>query len=404
MEQKSMSDTDTKKWQTLLRKFENDNGLVIEEAKNEAGSNKGDNYTSIMIRTLVSGKFGDGRHYNKKFMTKVLPYTRAVSQMINTEGLYVIEGYIYEKILPVIGDFGPRYVLLDKAEIIMEDLSEKGYTLCKRQNHLDLEHSLFTIQNLAKWHAKSLSIKLKDPEYFDKLTSPLKEMIFTTDSVSVIGHTIESSMDSGIYNLESIKDPSEDIRKVIEHLKSLKNQCYNILSKLFNLPKDKYFCICHGDPWINNILYKYDKNGKLSDLKFVDYQIVRHSSVATDFHYFVYTSVRSCYIENDYDKLVEHYHRHFSRYLEEYGVNEEHRQNLNIDWFKSELKRFSLYGLLTGFWLIHVILANENNILDMDKLTLEDMKNIGSFYTEIDDNKVKRYKCVASHFYNTFVK
>lgn len=79
-------------------------------------------------------------------MTKVLPYTRAVSQMINTEALYLIEGYIYEKILPIIGDFGPRSVLLDKAEIIMEDLSEKGYTNCKRQNHLDLEHSLFTIQ------------------------------------------------------------------------------------------------------------------------------------------------------------------------------------------------------------------------------------------------------------------
>ncbi|XP_015184640.1 PREDICTED: uncharacterized protein LOC107070714 [Polistes dominula] len=404
MEQKTMSDTDRTKWQTLLRKFENDNGLVIEEAKNEAGSNKGDNYTSIMIRTTVFGKSGDGKPYKKKFMTKILPYTRPVTQMINTEALYLIEGYIYEKLLPVIGDFGPRFVLLDKGEIIMEDLAEQGYTNCDRRNHLDLEHTLFTLQNLAKWHGKSLSIKLKDPKYFEELTSPLKEIIFCTDTKSPIGGTVENSMNCAIHHLESIKDQSEDLKNAIGYLKTLKNQCYNSLTKLFNLPKDKYFTICHGDPWINNILYKYDKNGKISDLKFVDYQIVRHSSVATDFLYFVYTSVRSCYIENDYEKLVEHYHRHFSKCLEENGVNEEHLKNLNIDWFKSELKRFCLYGLLTGFWLIHVILADKDDVLDIDKLTMEDIENIENFYNIIDDKKLARYQCVAEHFYKNFVK
>ncbi|KAI4503878.1 hypothetical protein M0802_001281 [Mischocyttarus mexicanus] len=403
MEQKSMSEI-IEKYQPLLRKFENDNNLVIEEAKDEAGSNKGDNYTSIMIRTTVVGKFGDGSPYKRKFMSKILPYNRAASQLINTEALYVIEGYIYEKILPLIGNFGPRCVLLDKAEIIMEDLGERGYRNCKRQNYLDLDHTLFTIENLAKWHAKSLSIKLKDPKNFEKLVSPLKEIIFTADSISPVGGTVENSMNCGIKHLESIENPSENMKKIIGYLKSLENKCYNNMTEIFNCPKEKYFTICHGDPWMNNILYKYDDNGKLSDLKFVDYQIVRHTSVATDFHYFVYTSVRSCYIENDYDKLMEHYHRNFMKYLKENGVNEEDRNNLNIDWFKSELKRFSLYGLLTGFWLIHVILADESNVIDMDKLTAEDMVNIERFYTEIDVNKLARYECIASHFYNTFIK
>lgn len=79
-------------------------------------------------------------------MTKILPHFRPVTQFINTEALYVTEGYMYEKILPIIGDYGPRCIYVDKDEIIMEDLREEGYTNCKRQDYLDLEHTLFTIQ------------------------------------------------------------------------------------------------------------------------------------------------------------------------------------------------------------------------------------------------------------------
>lgn len=46
--------------QPLLRRFEGDDKLVIHEAKDEAGSNLGDNYTSVMIRTVIVGKHGNG--------------------------------------------------------------------------------------------------------------------------------------------------------------------------------------------------------------------------------------------------------------------------------------------------------------------------------------------------------
>lgn len=49
-----------KEFQTYLRKYENDQKLVILEAVNVAGSKLGDNYTSIMIRTKLVGKRGDG--------------------------------------------------------------------------------------------------------------------------------------------------------------------------------------------------------------------------------------------------------------------------------------------------------------------------------------------------------
>lgn len=397
MEQRSMSDV-IKKMQPLLRKFEGDEELVIHEVKDEAGSNLGDNYTSVMIRTVVIGKYGNGTPYKKSFMTKILPHFRPIAQFINTEALYVTEGYMYEKILPIIADYGPRCIYVDKDEIIMEDLREEGYINCKRQDYLDLEHTLFTIQTLAKWHAKSLSIKLKDPENFEKLASPLKETIFPVDNNFAVGKTVEGGLISAIDHLESIQFQTAELKKAIEYVRSLRNKCYDMIAKLLSLPKDRYFTICHGDTWINNILYKHDKNGQVYDLKLVDYQISRHMSVAIDFHYFIYSSVRSCIIEDNYNNLIELYHRTFVEKLREYGVSEEDLKNLTMEWFKSELKTFSLYGLITGFWLIHAVLADENSVIDMDKITVNDIENMHFFSTEISPIKAERFKSITLHY------
>ncbi|XP_035725475.1 uncharacterized protein LOC118443101 [Vespa mandarinia] len=397
MEQRSMSDV-IKKMQPLLRKFEGDEELVIHEAKDEAGSNMGDNYTSVMIRTVVIGKYGNGTPYKKSFMTKILPHFRPTAQFINTEALYVIEGYMYEKILPIIDDYGPRCIHVGKDEIIMQDLREEGYINCKRQDYLDLEHTLFTIQTLAKWHAKSLSIKLKDPENFEKLASPLKEILFPVDNHTAVGNTVEGGLISAIDHLESIKFQTAELKKAIEYVKSLRNKCYDMIAKLLSLPKDRYFTICHGDIWINNILYKHDKDGQVYDLKLVDYQISRHMSVAIDFHYFIYSSVRSCIIEDSYDNLIKLYHHTFVEKLRECGVSEEDLKNLTMEWFKSELQKFSLYGLITGFWLIHAVLADADNVVDMDKITVKDIENMQFFNTEITPIKVERFKFIILHY------
>jgi len=49
-----------KQFQGYLRKYENDDKLVILEAVERPGSKPGDNYLSILIRTKVIGTHGDG--------------------------------------------------------------------------------------------------------------------------------------------------------------------------------------------------------------------------------------------------------------------------------------------------------------------------------------------------------
>lgn len=42
--------------------------------------------------------------------------------------------------------------------IIMEDLIESGFRLLDKRAGLDLQHSLFAIRNLAKFHASSVAL------------------------------------------------------------------------------------------------------------------------------------------------------------------------------------------------------------------------------------------------------
>ncbi|KAK2585082.1 hypothetical protein KPH14_008596 [Odynerus spinipes] len=401
MEQRSMSEI-IKALQPLLRKFENDDGLVIEEAIDEAGSKLGDNYTSIMIRTKIVGRYGNGSPYRKSFMTKILPRERAINQLMKVHDLFALERYVYENILPVLGDFGPRCVYAGREEVIMEDLREKGYNVCERRDYLDLDHCLYALKALAKFHAKSLAIKIKDPETFKKLIAPVKETIFHESTGPAIGKSIDTTVGISIEHLESIKPRTAELEKAIEYMKSFEGNCYDKMKDLINLPKEKNFLILHGDPWENNILFKHDGNGKIVDLKFVDYQIVRHLSPAMDFHYFVYTSARNYVIEKHYDQLVEEYHRTFSETLKESGVPEEHRQNLGMEWFKSELNRFCLYGLFTGFWLVHAILADESNLLDMDKITVEEIESLNVWSNQVVPIKAERIKVVSLHFMRTY--
>ena len=60
--------------------------------------------------------------------------------------LFRIECYVYETLLPLLGPFGPDCILAQQREIIMEDLSARGFTICERRKLLDIEHCTAVVE------------------------------------------------------------------------------------------------------------------------------------------------------------------------------------------------------------------------------------------------------------------
>ena len=251
---------------------------------------------------------------------------------------------------------------------------------------------------MASFHAKSLSIKLKDFAYFQRLMEPMIEVVYPSDEKPSVGRSIEHSLNFAIQSLEAIPSLSKRNTKVIEFLKTHLNNTYNIMRELIST-SGQHHVLTHGDVWINNILFSGSpKSNEGLRVKLVDFQGARHASLATDFHYFVYTSSRSSVIEENYNDLVKLYHSSFLHALQELKVPEKDCQSLNIEWFNAELRKYALYGLFSALSLVHVILAN--NLLKIN--TSEDI-SAHSSNIPITDEKTKRIECILSHYIRTYM-
>ncbi|KAF7989557.1 hypothetical protein HCN44_008231 [Aphidius gifuensis] len=265
MERRSVSEH-KEHFQTILRNVENDTKLEVFDAEETAGSKVGDNYLSVVLKTVVNGKRGNGEPYSGIFMTKYLPHHRVFAAAMRNDEVFLNEAHVYNKILPYLGDIGPKCIFADKNEIIMEDLKSQGYIIKPRLDLLDLQHCTALVEKLATLHARSLNLKFKDNKLFNELLSPLSEAVFPLDDKPSMGTSLEISLTTAIKHLESLEQ-SDAINNGINLLKKFENKTFSIMSNLVKQGQNKYDVITHGDSWINNLLFKNNKNGCIEDVK-----------------------------------------------------------------------------------------------------------------------------------------
>ncbi|XP_057340141.1 uncharacterized protein LOC130677407 [Microplitis mediator] len=400
MERKSVSES-IEFFQKILRQFENDPKLEVTNCTEEAGSNIGDNYMSVVIRTIVDGKSGNGKNYKKTLLTKHCPHWRPTAKLVRNAELFFNEAHVYKNVLPHLKHVAPPCIYASPDEIVLEDMRIDGYVVQPRSNLLDMEHCTAVVQKLAFLHASSLALKLNNPSLFTELMMPLKEIAFPDDDTPSLGKSIDQSISLAVKHLESLEQSSE-LADAIKLFESKEKDIFDIMKNLVVPGRDKYNSMSHGDCWNNNILFKHDANGHVCDVKLIDFQIVRHASPAIDFHYFTYSSAQSYIIEKHYDELVQIYHRHFVKTLKQMHVKEIDIQALSLAWFINELKEYAEYGLFTGAWIINAVLAEDEDLINMDDLDPDDLKSKHDVFP-IKANKAHRIKCIVLHYMRTYL-
>ncbi|XP_012277574.1 uncharacterized protein LOC105698151 [Orussus abietinus] len=401
MEQRTVSEI-VEQFEPLLRVFEKDPKLTIVHAEEEAGTKCGDNYLSIVVRSKIVGRRGDGSPYNKTFVSKRYPFHRKIAEYIRNADFFHNEAYAYKELLPLLGPVGPACIYAGPEAIIMEDLKLAGYEVCDRMDLLDMNHCVSVLQTLASFHAKSYALKLKDRPGFLKLVSHLKEAVFPRDEKPAIGQAVEASLHHAILQLESIKPRTKDVEKAIEAVGGLRGKTVDIMKDALFSPEGQFHVLVHGDPWNNNLLFKHDQAGRVVDVKLVDFQVMRHVSIATDFHYFVNSSAKSSIIDDHYEDLVETYYRSFVGHLRKLNLPEENIRDLTLDLFKAELKKYADFGILSGFLLVNAVLAEDEDVIDLDSLSAQELQELSARPIPARPRKAERVMCVTSHYLRTY--
>ncbi|GLH03651.1 Uncharacterized protein GBIM_09521 [Gryllus bimaculatus] len=197
----------------------------------------------------------------------------------------------FEQLAPRLVDYG-----LDENRFIMtEDLSVVGFSTGNRQIGLDLEHSLAYVNHLAAFHAASVAV-------MDRYESEIKAIPLLIDSeeVKFLNEFIATSMKG----VESAIDSWEEGSKYAHQVRTLGASLPSRLA-LANRAGEGLAVLCHGDMFVNNILFRGGAGGPA--VRLVDFQLSRVGSFADDLAGFLVSAVDDDVLRSHWERVGEQY-------------------------------------------------------------------------------------------------
>lgn len=259
----------------LLHQIAKTEGYSDYKFETKAGSNHGDNFLGVMISVVIDGTTGqNGKSKSEKLhlICKVPPSNENRKKNFRTDLVFDREIYAYTKLLPAFMRFqeekglsvADSFVSFPKVYacdvntetgtyiLIMEDLRARNFEMWPKDKVIPLDHELFVMRELAKFHAISFAMKDQRPDEFQvftKLKDAFGELAFHGKLRSFMDRTIERA-------IAVLKNPMH--KKMMEKFRNTYvESCENIMSG----PASSEFAIIgHGDCWNNNFLFQHDDN------------------------------------------------------------------------------------------------------------------------------------------------
>uniref|UniRef100_A0A182SR94 CHK kinase-like domain-containing protein n=1 Tax=Anopheles maculatus TaxID=74869 RepID=A0A182SR94_9DIPT len=128
----------------------------------------------------------------------------------------------------------------------------------------------------------------------------------------------------------------------------------------------------HNDLWVNNMMIKYDPDGKTPcSLKFVDFQLIQMDSLVRDVIFFIITSVNDPELETQLDGYFEYYFQQLAANMERLQFPNPEDFTLErwacVFGFREEIDRVAPYELYHIVSMLRVVLARKESIPDQSE-------------------------------------
>ncbi|XP_030040544.1 uncharacterized oxidoreductase dhs-27 [Manduca sexta] len=319
---------------------------------------KGENYIANIFRVLI-------RNEVSKISVIVKTLVNTARQELFHE-LHKREASVYRQ---VVTKFKQLQECLDEEErlvmpeclysnmeklnevIILEDMLQKGFVLdikfAKFEN-LEVSQVAAVMSELAKFHALSFVCKEKDLEYFTKLKSEFHDIQFQNNFLnkSKLRYYFFESYEMSV----KLVTDAEAKKK----LDKIKSNVVDIL-QMFVKP-GQHNVLCHGDCWINNMLFNYEEN-KTTKVCFIDYQTLRYCNPATDIVYFMYLCTDSKFRSEHFKYLQSVYYESLKSFLLKYNLDVTELYPLVT--FQNDIKHHLPFGLLGALVELRIITVPE---------------------------------------------
>ncbi|CAH0589909.1 unnamed protein product [Chrysodeixis includens] len=280
----------------------------------------GANYTSTLYSATITSP---GREPLKLF-AKVASASEMLRQAIPLDHFYRTEQMVYEHLVDVFEKIQDKYNVspehryvfpkffgaqstYGKESVVMEDLTEGGYSTYSRFKCLDFEHAAAAVECLARFHALSFAFQHEDPEGFAKVAEKVKHVKqpATPDMKSTFMKMVASAVEA------TRNEHKEKMLKFFDEM-------YLDEFDKFRRPLSTTV-LCHGDYRASNMLFKR-QNGRIQPIV-VDYQTVHTGCPAVDILYLEFLGTDEEFRREHHHELVERYFQEFTAALHRLGLD-----------------------------------------------------------------------------------
>lgn len=382
--------------QESLQNFEKDPKLIISEIKESEGSKEGDNYMSVVNCVEVVGKTGSGAAYSRSLFIKKHPSDLERCELFSIDKAFKNESVMYKDYFPKVVKFEiPIATCLhaDDNVIVLENLKKSGYRMGNRKESLDLAHCRLCIQAIAKFHSSSYFLKTTKSDELDALMSKIS-------CFSLVGSFYSRMIENAVTGCIKILKNYEDDTTIAQVIPKIEKLVGNGLEKMVSLtPSERLAVLCHGDFWMNNIIFRYNRENVLNDIKMLDFQASRFQSFAVDLWTFFYTSMKPAVLENNLEEIVKLY---FNTFVSSLNSRVPQSNIPKYDEVMNELCEKQLYGFLVAIWYLPALFIDSSTVSDFEDMMSQDVSKsdvteMVKLPKEFDDRLLKIVRHCYSH-------
>ncbi|XP_011296879.1 uncharacterized isoform X2 [Fopius arisanus] len=341
----------------------------VELVEKKAAVKKGENYLSYLTRFTLKYICSDGHNGKVEkrahLIMKEEPNANVKTlEYIRDLDVFQTERYMLEEIVPKVEKLvgkrlGPKvyYSSNEPCTIVMEDLISLGFQNRNRKNGLNKVEVSIILKYIANFHAGSILLNEQNPGCVSRLTTgfissktPEAFFSFISKGLKSIAEQICNWMDPKFIPI------SDKLHKKSREI------CQN-LQRTYQYDEDEFQVLNHGDLWVNNLMFKDDKNGEPLEMRMVDYQMCVWTSPAVDLLY-IFNIVPETNIKMIHDDIfLQHYLTHLSNTMARIGCT---ANPPTLEQLKKSMYKRRDYGIMAGLTFWPKMIAEDDEIEDLD--------------------------------------
>ncbi|XP_066249294.1 uncharacterized protein [Euwallacea similis] len=389
-------------FEEALRNFFKNRDLYITTLSTQDAIPAGENYTSDLFRTTINYRCGkSGRNEVISVIVKCGNEDGGVKQDLAQElHLFEKEAEMFGRTFPAMYDIlGEYYNLSSKCLytslephkiIILEDLTTFGFNVLPRHIGFDLEHCFLVVEKMAQMHAASVIMYENDPS----LVKLYCEGLYGDNPLT------REWVAAGYSALIDACSRWPGYEKYGYKLQALGNEA---LERGFKAQRRKlggFNILNHGDLWVNNMMFAYHPNGKIKDMRFIDFQMNIFTSPAVDLHYFIATSTKIQVKLDHIEIILDHYYAQLIANLAKMQYSLERVPSR--EQFKTDYNYRAFYGLMGAATVLPFVKAAEGRTDASFENIIKDDSEEGFRYHAYNNERYRKHMEHLLPYYDSF--